>query len=111
MKLSPSSYLCLLITALGLLRAIQLNYTSTKDLRVANEKDDWYSKQQQQTSHSELVNAGFETLNKMGDQPDNILYFVQVSDLHISKYQRKGHTLHFLHFLRSALPVMKYTVN
>jgi hypothetical protein len=100
-----------LITALGLLRAIQLNYASTKDLRIANEKDHWYSKHQRQTSPSELVHAGFKTLNEMGDQPDNIFYFVQVSDLHISKYQRKGHTLHFLHFLQSALPVLKYNIN
>jgi hypothetical protein len=107
MRLSPSSYLCLLITALGLLRAIQLNYTSTKDLRVANEKDHWYSKQLRQTSPSELVHAGFKSLNKMGDQTDNILYFTQISDLHISKYQRKGHTLHFLHFLQSVLPIIK----
>ncbi|CAG8577725.1 8687_t:CDS:2, partial [Cetraspora pellucida] len=42
----------------------------------------------------------------IGDQPDNIFHFMQVSDLHISKYYKPGGASHFLYFLSSALPVV-----
>ncbi|KAL0084270.1 Metallo-dependent phosphatase-like protein [Phycomyces blakesleeanus] len=43
----------------------------------------------------------------MGAEPKGIFYFVQISDLHISKFRPKGHTHYFLHFIRSILPVLK----
>lgn len=132
MRLSPSSFFCIFITLLGIIRAFQLCFASTKDLRKANEKDIWFTKQQEKTIPAQLVHAGLQNSTLMADSPDNIFYFVQVneerlralkswklthscfwvfviqvSDLHISKFQPKGHTIHFLHFLQSALPVVK----
>lgn len=109
MRLSPSSYFCLVLVLIGFIRAIQLYYSSTRDLRVANKDDNWYEKEQQNpTPVAELEHAGYRSsTGRMADQPDEIFYFIQVSDLHISKFQPKGHTIHFLHFLQSALPVIK----
>ncbi|KAF0496447.1 Metallo-dependent phosphatase [Gigaspora margarita] len=42
----------------------------------------------------------------IGDRRENILYFMQVSDLHISKYYKPGGASHFLYFLSTALPVV-----
>ncbi|RCI03842.1 Transmembrane protein 62 [Rhizopus stolonifer] len=104
MKLSPSSLVCLLITFFGIIRSIQLFLYSTRDLRIANKQDDWFFEQQKEPLPSKSTDS---RQIKMGNQPDNIFYFVQVSDLHISKFQSKGHTVHFLHFLQSALPSLK----
>ncbi|KAI9011961.1 Metallo-dependent phosphatase-like protein [Phycomyces nitens] len=43
----------------------------------------------------------------IGDEPNGLFYFVQISDLHISKFRPKGHTHYFLHFIRSILPILK----
>lgn len=103
-----SSYIYLALTFLAILRAFQLYYVSTQDLRIANERDPWFFKQQNKTTPSNLEHAGYRnSTNRIDNKPDNIFYFVQVSDLHISKFQPKGHLIHFLHFLQSALPVIK----
>lgn len=108
MKLSSSSYICLALTLVSIFRAFYLYYDSTQDLRIANEKDPWFFKQQQKTMPYNSIHAGYRnTTERMEDKPNNIFYFIQVSDLHISKFQAKGHTIHFLHFLQSALPVIK----
>ncbi|KAI8375619.1 Metallo-dependent phosphatase-like protein [Choanephora cucurbitarum] len=104
MKLSPSSFICLSITLVGLLRSIQLYLSSTQDLRVANEQDPWFFRQPKTDVEHSLT--GKES-TPIGNQPEKIFYFVQVSDLHISKFQPKGHTIHFLHFLQSVLPHLK----
>ncbi|KAI7897094.1 Metallo-dependent phosphatase-like protein [Mucor mucedo] len=107
MKLHLSSYFWILITILGLIQTFRLNFVSTRDLRQANEKDNWFLKQKQDTIPAKLVHAGLRNATQMGDSAANIFYFIQVSDLHISKFQPKGHTIHFLHFLQSTLPVIK----
>ncbi|KAI9313362.1 Metallo-dependent phosphatase-like protein [Dichotomocladium elegans] len=43
----------------------------------------------------------------MDDTPSNLFYFVQISDLHVSKFESQGHTTHFLHFMRSVLPMLR----
>ncbi|RHZ56875.1 hypothetical protein Glove_396g92 [Diversispora epigaea] len=40
------------------------------------------------------------------DKFDNVFYFIQISDLHISKFHKTGGTSHFLHFLGTILPVV-----
>lgn len=106
MRLSPSSYIYALITIIGLIRAIQLYYVSTRDLREANKKDNWYYPASKLPTE-DLVNVALQNSTRIDDSPDKLFYFLQVSDLHISKFQPKGHTIHFLHFLQSALPVIK----
>ncbi|KAF1802973.1 Metallo-dependent phosphatase-like protein [Mucor lusitanicus] len=106
--LSPSSYFCLFLVLVGFIRAIQLYYSSTRDLRIANKDDNWYQQPPSpKTVPAELQHAAYRNATgRMADQPDQIFYFVQVSDLHISQFQPQGHTIHFLHFLQSALPVI-----
>ncbi|GAA5817187.1 hypothetical protein MFLAVUS_010729 [Mucor flavus] len=43
----------------------------------------------------------------LGTEPNNIFYFLHVTDIHLSRYRPKGHTLHFLHFIQSIIPVVK----
>ncbi|OZJ04422.1 hypothetical protein BZG36_02922 [Bifiguratus adelaidae] len=42
----------------------------------------------------------------IGADPDQLFYFVQISDLHISRHLRRGNILHFLHFLKTTLPIL-----
>jgi hypothetical protein len=77
--LSSSSYFWILITVFGLIQAFRLYFSSTRDLRHANEKDNWYIKQKQNTIPAKLVHAGLQNTTRMGDSPDNIFYFIQVS--------------------------------
>jgi hypothetical protein len=76
--LSPSSFFVIIITLLGIIRAFQLCFASTRDLRKANEKDIWYTNEQQKTVPAELAHAGLQNSTVMADSPDNIFYFVQV---------------------------------
>ncbi|CEI92682.1 hypothetical protein RMCBS344292_06935 [Rhizopus microsporus] len=104
MKLSFSSILCLLLTLFSFLRAFLLYLSSTKDLKLSNLTESWYSSQSTfERNHLDLLSQAFS----LGDSPDRLFYFVQISDLHISKFQSKGHTTHFLHFLQSVLPVIR----
>lgn len=79
MKLHWSSYFWALITILGLIQAFRLYYVSTRDLRQANEKDNWYIKQKPDTTPTKLVHAGLQNAIQMGDSPEKIFYFIQVS--------------------------------
>ncbi|KAJ3051213.1 Transmembrane protein 62, partial [Rhizophlyctis rosea] len=42
----------------------------------------------------------------ISDGPDKVLTFVQISDLHISKFQKVGGLAHFTEFLESELPLI-----
>ncbi|KAJ2782276.1 hypothetical protein H4R18_002358 [Coemansia javaensis] len=42
----------------------------------------------------------------MGDSPDRVLTFVHASDLHISRHAPTGGFVHFLHFVRTAVPLI-----
>lgn len=42
----------------------------------------------------------------LDDSNDKILTFVHASDLHISRYNKEGGIIHFLHFLHTALPLI-----
>lgn len=77
MRLSPSSYIYALITIIGLLRAIQLYYVSTRDLREANKRDIWYNRASKLTT-ADLVNVALQNSTRIDDSPDKIFYFIQV---------------------------------
>ncbi|KAI8139188.1 Metallo-dependent phosphatase-like protein [Fennellomyces sp. T-0311] len=96
----------LLLVFVCSLRACYLYWQSTADLRAARSGFPWHRLQQPQTpvlsprsSHNDstVIDA----------TPSNLFYFTQISDLHLSKYRARGHTLHFLHFVRSILPIIK----
>ncbi|KAI9271994.1 Metallo-dependent phosphatase-like protein [Sporodiniella umbellata] len=106
MKLSWASYFYLSISVLSLFRAFQLYFQSTQDLRTANPQYRWSSKRQNVNSTQTITKPSFLG-SPLGNSTDKILYFIQISDLHISKFQPKGHTLHFLHFLKDFLPTIK----
>ncbi|KAI8976005.1 Metallo-dependent phosphatase-like protein [Pilobolus umbonatus] len=105
MKLSWSSIGCLFFTVIAIGRGWHLHKQSTKDLYEANTKDLWYTKHDMLKDEHLPRNPPPNTL--WGSKANNIFYFVQLSDLHISKYRGKGHTIHFLHFLQSLLPTIK----
>lgn len=42
----------------------------------------------------------------MGDTSDNLFYFIQVSDIHISVYRRQS-TEHLRRFLNTTLPIVR----
>lgn len=79
MKLSPSSIGFILVTVIGVIRAIQLYYSSTRDLYKADKKDIWYSEQDAKTIPTEVTNTAFLNYTRMDDSPDKIFYFIQVS--------------------------------
>ncbi|CAG8657860.1 7384_t:CDS:2, partial [Dentiscutata heterogama] len=60
------------------------------------------------TSSSKNVSVDLPKFDNLtiGDRRENIFYFMQVSDLHISKYYKPGGASHFLYFLSTALPVI-----
>ncbi|KAG2174354.1 hypothetical protein INT43_004377 [Umbelopsis isabellina] len=100
MLLSPISWLALIATILCIIRGIYLDKWATADLRGSGPHE----------AHWNREDPNRWTLNdgslEIGTEPDNIFYFVQISDLHISQFQSKGYTIHFLHFLKSILPAI-----
>lgn len=78
MRLSPSSFIYTLITVAGLIRAIQLYYTSTRDLHEANKRDVWYNRANKSFVPTDLVNVALQDSTRMDDSPDKIFYFLQV---------------------------------
>ncbi|KAI7903330.1 Metallo-dependent phosphatase-like protein, partial [Cokeromyces recurvatus] len=104
---SLSSYFYIVLLILTFIRAIHLYFISTKDLRIADENDHWFLKEHRQQKLSTATMNVQHSTTRMSNETNKLFYFIQLSDLHISKFQPKGHTIHFLHFLQSALPVIK----
>jgi hypothetical protein len=88
MKLSLPSFVYILITVIGFIRAIQLYYSSTRDLYEANKKDVWYSRQNAKTVPAELTNVAYLNYTRIDNSPDKIFYFIQVQ--FTKKNSRKG---------------------
>ncbi|KAJ1917383.1 hypothetical protein H4219_003250 [Mycoemilia scoparia] len=44
--------------------------------------------------------------DELGSDPDSIVTFIHATDIHISKYSRKGQYIHFLHFLSTVVPLV-----
>ncbi|KAI8093008.1 Metallo-dependent phosphatase-like protein [Halteromyces radiatus] len=113
MKSKIVGWTCLVITFLCSLRACHLYWSSTKEFRSVQgplwpfrynkiNKTDFEQSFSLSTTQS-FINQS----HIMDDKPDNLFYFTQISDLHISKYRAKGHTLHFLQFIQSVLPIIR----
>ncbi|KAI8342116.1 Metallo-dependent phosphatase-like protein [Chlamydoabsidia padenii] len=108
MKQRIIAWTCLVLTFLCSLRACHLYWSSTRELR-STKLGGWHPfrhnkmDSEQRMPLSRMDNSS-GTLN---DQPDGLFYFTQISDLHISKYRAKGHTLHFLQFIQSVLPILR----
>ncbi|KAI9305937.1 Metallo-dependent phosphatase-like protein [Cunninghamella echinulata] len=112
MKPKVIARLCFIITILCSLRACQLYWSSTKELRstrgslwpFSHKKDtDSELKVRQSTIQQNIS----QQIHILDDKLDGLFYFTQISDLHISKYRAKGHTIHFLQFIQSVLPIIK----
>ncbi|KAI9276204.1 Metallo-dependent phosphatase-like protein [Umbelopsis sp. AD052] len=100
MLFSLSSWIALIATLLCTLRAVYLDKWATADLQGSSVHE---SPRNVEGPNRWTMSDGNVAI---GTEPDNIFYFVQLSDLHISQFQSKGYTIHFLHFLKSALPTI-----
>ncbi|ORX46737.1 Metallo-dependent phosphatase [Hesseltinella vesiculosa] len=99
-----------LLTLVCSLRACHLYWLSTKDFRTFSSP--WQlvpSKKSLPIKPPVPILHNSQSLDPITitDTADGVFYFVQISDLHISKYRTKGHTLHFLQFIQSILPRIK----
>ncbi|KAI8987128.1 Metallo-dependent phosphatase-like protein, partial [Pilobolus umbonatus] len=104
--MKKSALICLFLVIVSSLRAFQLYWTSTIELRTDN-------------THAWLLSKKLikEDINKnkiyanntiqVGNELENTFFFIQITDLHLSRYRGKGHTQHFLHFIQSILPVVR----
>ncbi|KAI8991171.1 Metallo-dependent phosphatase-like protein [Mycotypha africana] len=115
--LSWSTYACTALFLIGVFRSIYLYSVSTRDLRWSDEHpmvddvdDDGYASSRPKAARpvAPQTEAGLSNVSSvLDDKAEGLFYFVQLSDLHLSKFQAKGHTIHFLHFLQSILPVIQ----
>lgn len=126
--------LCVFLTLLCSLRAFQLYWSSTRELRSG---ESWlpssFNKHNKNwnSDNSAMAVVADKLKNDsivLGAESNNLFYFLHVSlvplllrkqyiicnnskqkvtDLHLSRYRPKGHTHHFLHFIQSILPVVK----
>ncbi|KAI9179540.1 hypothetical protein H9P43_004868 [Blastocladiella emersonii ATCC 22665] len=55
-----------------------------------------------------VAHSANASMTSLSEEEDEIkaFHFVQISDLHISRYNARGGHLHFLDFLKSALPIL-----
>ncbi|KAF1796840.1 Metallo-dependent phosphatase-like protein [Mucor lusitanicus] len=104
-----SAILCVIVTLLCCLRAFQLYFSSTQELRSV-EGHSWLptsTKKLNFTRDSNTIDRLKNDSVVLGTASDNMFYFVHATDLHLSRFRPKGHTYHFLHFIQSILPVVK----
>ncbi|KAI8979655.1 hypothetical protein BDF20DRAFT_940577 [Mycotypha africana] len=112
--LNKTGVIWLVIIILCSLRACKLYLSSTKELRP-EEYSNWISakkrllqqQQQQQPIADIYANSDRNDSITLGTEPNNLFYFIHVTDLHLSRFRPKGHTYHFLHFIQSILPVVR----
>ncbi|KAI8344405.1 Metallo-dependent phosphatase-like protein [Chlamydoabsidia padenii] len=111
--LSNSTWLCLVLTLLAILQAIRLNFISRQPLRSVSSSQYPQHHDNEETTTKEAITVPplSDTLHSLiddtllSDDPSKLFYFIQVSDLHISKF--RSQTERFLHFVQSALPVIR----
>ncbi|KAI8390854.1 Metallo-dependent phosphatase-like protein [Radiomyces spectabilis] len=106
MKFPVISWVYLIAVLLCSLRACYLYWSSTHELRGAAPGLFWPQRLTTQPTYMSSTMKRNDSLT-IGSEPDHLFYFIQISDLHLSKFRAKGHTLHFLHFIQSVLPVVK----
>ncbi|KAI9140240.1 hypothetical protein BKA69DRAFT_528911 [Paraphysoderma sedebokerense] len=58
----------------------------------------------EETAESKSGGRNPKRWKKLEDETDGVFVFVQISDLHVSRYNTHGGHTHFLHFLKSVLP-------
>ncbi|SAM03891.1 hypothetical protein [Absidia glauca] len=104
MKQKIIAWACLVLTFFCSLRACHLYWSSTRELRSAELGWRPFRHSKMDLPQRSMDDDGDSYL---GDQPTGLFYFTQISDLHISKYRAKGHTLHFLQFIQSVLPILR----
>ncbi|KAI9498188.1 Metallo-dependent phosphatase-like protein [Zychaea mexicana] len=111
MNLSRSTWACILLLVLSLLRAGQVYQSSIAELSRGLTTQDAPIVPETTAPDSRIPAYRFEEEENdrtvLDDKNSNIFYFVQVSDLHLSKYKAQGHTNHFLQFMHSVLPNIK----
>ncbi|KAI7851580.1 Metallo-dependent phosphatase-like protein [Circinella umbellata] len=89
------------------LRACYLHWLSTSELRTKGSGVvPWYRFHQPTSPQKKSLSSENDNI-VIDNTSSNLFYFIQISDLHLSKYRARGHTLHFLHFVRSILPIVK----
>lgn len=77
-KLRWHSWLCLFVVLLCSIRTIQLYLDSTKDLRVSNKQDPWYSQDKAVIPDATQKPIDYSEAIELADEPDKLFYFVQV---------------------------------
>ncbi|KAI7858449.1 Metallo-dependent phosphatase-like protein [Circinella umbellata] len=108
MNLSKSTWTCLVLLILALFRAGQLHRAAIAQLSTtviqSNSGAPEILSSQQPTLRFQSQESD-QTL--LDDKNPDLFYFVQISDLHISKFKEQGHTNNFLQFIHSFLPFIK----
>jgi hypothetical protein len=66
------------------IRTIQLYLDSTKDLRVSNKQDPWYSQDKTVVPAATQKLIDYSEAIGLADEPDKLFYFVQVRFVFIS---------------------------
>ncbi|ORE05192.1 Metallo-dependent phosphatase [Rhizopus microsporus var. microsporus] len=100
--MNKSAFIYIVFIILSFIRSFQLYWTSTRELRSTTKRQ-WLPTKR--TKSLPLLPRNDSIIIK--NEPNELFYFIHVTDLHLSRYRAKGHTSHFLHFIQSILPVIK----
>ncbi|KAI9266707.1 Metallo-dependent phosphatase-like protein [Phascolomyces articulosus] len=104
--MTKSSWTWLFLVFICSLRACYLYWQSTAELRATGSGFvPWHRFHQPASPQLSPFSSENDT-TIIDSTPSNLFYFTQISDLHLSKFRARGHTLHFLHFVRSILPIV-----